>query len=166
MTRYPRDIAGHGAGASGASWPNGAKIAVQIALDFEDGGDNSLLQGDAASEAFLFEITGARAGFWRLHRLLSGLPVTVYRAVTALARAPARLAAMKAAGLEIAGHGLTSVEHKHISAGEERAAALERVLEFLRRHDGVWFATREQIADHWARTHPAVARTLPSEMDK
>ena len=73
---------------------------------------------------------------------------------------------MKAAGWEIASHGLTSVEHKHISAGEDRTAALERVLEYLRGHDGLWFATREQIADHWTRTHPAVARTLPSEMDK
>ena len=96
MTRYPRDLRGHGPDAPHAAWPNGAKIAVQIVLNYEEGGENNILHGDAASEAFLSEITGAqpwvgmrhwnmesiyeygaRAGFWRLYSMMSDLPVTV-----------------------------------------------------------------------------------------
>ena len=99
MNRYPRDMRGYGATPPAAAWPNGAKIAVQIVLNYEEGGENCILHGDAASEAFLSEIVGAaawpgqrhwnmesiyeygaRAGFWRLHRLFTDLdiPVTVY----------------------------------------------------------------------------------------
>ena len=99
MTRYPRDMIGYGGQTPDPKWPNGAKIAVQIVLNYEEGGENNILHGDAASEAFLSEIVGAvawpgqrhwnmetiyeygvRAGFWRLHRLLKDLPVTVVRA--------------------------------------------------------------------------------------
>ena len=303
-------MTGHGANPPAANWPNGAKIAVQIVLNYEEGGENNILHGDAASEAFLSEITGAqpwpgqrhwnmesiyeygsRAGFWRLHRLMSDLPVTVYGVATALARAPEQVAAMTAAGWEIASHGLKWIEHKDMSAEEEaaqireairlhtevtgsaprgwytgrcsmntvdlvaregsfayiadsyaddlpywvraggkdqlivpytmdcndmrfaiqagytngdqfesylkdsfdmlyaegqegapkmlsiglhcrlmgrpgRAAALKRVLDYFRQHDGVWFATREQIADHWARQHPPKQGLRPSEMNK
>ena len=146
MNRYPRDMSGHGANPPAANWPNGAKIAVQIVLNYEEGGENNILHGDAASEAFLSEITGAqpwfgqrhwnmetlyeygsRAGFWRLHRMLSDLPITVYGVATALARAPQQVAAMKSSGWEIASHGLKWVEHKDMGEEEERAQIAEAI---------------------------------------
>ena len=118
MKRYPRDMSGYGPTPPEAHWPGGAKIAVQLVLNYEEGGENNILHGDAASEAFLSEIVGAaawpgqrhwnmesiyeygaRAGFWRLHRMLKDLPITVYGVATALARAPEQLAAMKSAGV-------------------------------------------------------------------
>jgi OHCU decarboxylase len=310
VSRYPRDMTGYGANPPAANWPNGAKIAVQIVLNYEEGGENNILHGDAASEAFLSEITGAaawpgqrhwnmesiyeygsRAGFWRVHRMLSDLPITVYGVATALARAPEQLAAMKSSGWEIASHGLKWVEHKDMPADEERAAiteairlhtevvgeaprgwytgrcsnntvalaaetgqfayvadsyaddlpywvqaggrdqlivpytmdcndmrfaiqagytngdqfesylkdsfdylyeegrvgapkmlsiglhcrligrpgraaALRRAIEHFKSHEGVWFATRLEIAEHWAKENPAMPKTRPSEMDR
>ena len=310
MNRYPRDLTGYGATPPNANWPNAAKIAVQIVLNYEEGGENNILHGDAASEAFLSEITGAqpwpgqrhwnmeslyeygaRAGFWRVHRLLRDLPITVYGVASALARAPEQVAAMKASGWEIASHGLKWVEHKDMPEAEERAqiaeairlhtevtgtpprgwytgrcsnntvrlaaqtglfdyvadsyaddlpywthvedrdqlivpytmdcndmrfgiqagftngdqfesylkdtfdvlyeegragapkmmsiglhcrligrpgrlAALRRVIEHMQSHEGVWFATRLQIAEHWAAEHPPHAKLAPSQMDR
>ena len=310
MNRYPRDMTGYGAKPPAANWPNGAKIAVQIVLNYEEGGENNVLHGDAASEAFLSEITGAsawpgqrhwnmesiyeygsRAGFWRVHRMLSDLPVTVYGVATALARAPEQVAAMKASGWEIASHGLKWVEHKDMPEDEERsqiaeairlhtevtgtaprgwytgrcsnntvrlaaetgqfayvadsyaddlpywlpvgrkdqlivpytmdcndmrfaiqagftngdqferhlkdsfdylyeegeagqpkmlsiglhcrligrpgrAAALRRAIEHFQSHEGVWFATRLEIAEHWAQENPPMSLNRPSEMDR
>ena len=138
--RYPRDFRGYGPVAPDAAWPGGAKIAVSVVLNYEEGGENNLLHGDAASEAFLSDIAGAapwpsqrhwnmesiydygaRAGFWRLHRLFTGMdiPVTVYGVSTALARNPEQVAAMKAAGWEIASHGLKWIEHRDMDPAEE-----------------------------------------------
>ncbi len=144
--RYPRDMIGYGATPPNANWPGGAKLAVQIVLNYEEGGENCVLHGDAASEAFLSEIVGAsawpgqrhwnmesiyeygaRAGFWRLHRLMADLPVTVYGVATALARSPDQVAAMKSAGWEIASHGLKWVEHKDMPEDEERAQIAEAI---------------------------------------
>ena len=310
MKRYPRDMTGYGGAVPAAQWPNGAKIAVQIVLNYEEGGENNILHGDAASEAFLSEITGAapwqgqrhwnmesiyeygsRAGFWRVHKLLKNTPITVYGVATALMRAPQQLKAMKEAGWEIASHGLKWIEYKDMEPQEERAQireairlhtevvgeaprgwytgrcsmntvdlaaeegdfayiadsyaddlpywvraggkdqlivpytmdcndmrfaiqagytngdqfesylkdsfdmlyaegaegapkmlsiglhcrligrpgramALKRALEHFAKHDGVWFATREQIADHWASLHPPAEGTAPSDMDR
>ena len=310
MTRYPRDMTGYGATPPNANWPGGAKIAVQIVLNYEEGGENNILHGDPASEAFLSEITGAapwpgqrhlnmesiyeygsRAGFWRLHRLMADLPVTVYGVATALARAPEQVAAMQSANWEIASHGLKWVEHKDMPEDVERAqiaeairlhtevtgaaprgwytgrcsnntvrlaaetgqfayvadsyaddlpywmrfgrtdqlivpytmdcndmrfaiqagftngdqfesylkdsfdalyaegdagapkmlsiglhcrlmgrpgraAALARVIDYFKSHKDVWFATRLEIAEHWAAQHPPVAQTRPSQMDR
>ncbi len=146
MQRYPRDLRGYGPTPPDAKWPNGAKIALQIVLNYEEGGENCVLHGDAASEAFLSEIVGAaqwpgqrhwnmesiyeygaRAGFWRLYRLLKDLPITVYGVATALARSPEQVAAMKEAGWEIASHGLKWVEHKDMAEDEERASIAEAV---------------------------------------
>jgi peptidoglycan/xylan/chitin deacetylase (PgdA/CDA1 family) len=119
MNRYPRDMTGYGATPPDPKWPGGARIAVQIVLNYEEGGENNILHGDPASEAFLSEIVGAqpwpgqrhwnmesiyeygaRAGFWRLHRMLRAtLPVTVYGVATALARSPDQVAAMQDGGL-------------------------------------------------------------------
>ncbi|MBC6436679.1 MAG: allantoinase PuuE [Rhodobacteraceae bacterium] len=146
--RYPRDMHGYGATPPQANWPGGAKLAIQIVLNYEEGGENNVLHGDAASEAFLSEIVGAhpwpgqrhwnkeslyeygaRAGFWRLHRLFTemALPVTVYGVATALARSPAQVAAMKDAGWEIASHGLKWIDYKDFSPEDERAHMEEAI---------------------------------------
>lgn len=138
--RYPRDFRGHGPNPPDAQWPGGAKIAISVVLNYEEGGENSLLHGDAQSEAFLSDIAGAapwpgqrhwnmesiydygaRAGFWRLHRLFveKSIPVTIYGVATALARNPEQVEAMKAAGWEIASHGLKWVEHRDMPPEEE-----------------------------------------------
>lgn len=154
MNRYPRDFRGHGPDAPDAQWPGGAKIAVSLVLNYEEGGENNLLHGDAQSEAFLSDIAGAapwpgqrhwnmesiydygaRAGFWRLHRLFTGLgvPVTIYGVTSALARNPEQVAAMKAAGWEIASHGLKWVEHRDMSPEEEA----RQIAESFRLHEEV-----------------------------
>lgn len=148
MNRYPRDMNGYGAQPPKANWPGGAHVAVQFVLNYEEGGENCILHGDAASEAFLVDVLGsqpwpgqrhanvesmyeygARAGFWRLHRLFTEakLPVTIYGVATALMRAPAQLAAMQQAGWEIASHGLKWVQHKDMSPEEERAQIAEAI---------------------------------------
>ena len=138
--RYARNMTGYGAQPPNADWPKGSRIAVQIVLNYEEGGENCLLHGDQASEAFLSEIVGAaawpgqrhwnmesiyeygaRAGFWRLHRMLAPYPVTVFAVATALARAPEQVKAMHEAGWEIASHGLKWIEHKDMTEAEERA---------------------------------------------
>ncbi|MEJ6394157.1 allantoinase PuuE [Gymnodinialimonas sp. 2305UL16-5] len=306
VPRYPRDLMGYGPTPPDPRWPGGARIAVQIVLNYEEGGENNILHGDPASEAFLSEITGAapwpgqrhwnmeslyeygaRAGFWRLHRMLRDYPVTVFGVATALARGPEQVAAMQDADWEIASHGLKWIEHKDMSDAEERAQiadaialhtevtgapprgwytgrcsmdtvrlvseagdfdyiadsyadelpywmrlgqrdqlivpytmdvndmrfaiqaghtepgdfersiqdafdmlyaeggrmlsiglhcriagrpgramALKRALDHIAGHKGVWFATRQQIAQHWAATHPPRAEIAPSQMDK
>ena len=144
---YPRDMTGYGANPPDPHWPNPdgtgpAKIAVQFVINYEEGGENNILHGDAASEAFLSEIVGAapwpgqrhwnmesiyeygaRAGFWRLHRMFTeaGIPATVYGVTTALERSPEQTRAMIEAGWEIASHGLKWIEHKDMPEEEERA---------------------------------------------
>lgn len=148
MSRYPRDFLGYGANPPDAAWPNGAKIAVSLVLNYEEGGENNILHGDAGSEAFLSDIAGAapwpgqrhwnmeslydygaRAGFWRLHRLFTdmAIPVTIYGVATALARNPEQVAAMKSAGWEIASHGLKWVEHRDMPEDVERAQIAEAI---------------------------------------
>lgn len=148
MKRYERDLLGYGATPPDARWPGGARLAISLVVNFEEGGENCLLHGDAASEGFLSEIPGAqpwegmrhwnmesiyeygaRAGFWRLHRLLTGrgVPATVYGVATALARAPAQVEAMQAAGWEIASHGLKWVEHRDMPPETEARAIAEAI---------------------------------------
>ncbi|KQO41556.1 allantoinase [Methylobacterium sp. Leaf85] len=139
---YPRDLVGYGRNPPHPRWPSGARIAVQIVLNYEEGGENCILHGDAASEAFLSEIVGAqawpgqrhmnmesmfeygsRAGFWRIWRLLQArnIPVTVFSVATALARHPDIAAAMKEADWEIACHGLKWIDYRDFTREEEKA---------------------------------------------
>jgi chitin deacetylase len=148
LHRYPRDFTGHGPNPPDPHWPGGARVAVSLVLNYEEGGENAVIHGDAASEAFLSDIAGAapwpgkrhwnmeslydygaRAGFWRLHRLFTGraLPVTIYGVATALARAPEQVAAMQAAGWEIASHGLKWIDHRDMDEAAERAAIAEAI---------------------------------------
>ena len=139
---YPRDMRGYGRTPPDPRWPNGAKICVQFVLNYEEGGENNILHGDAASEAFLSEIVGAqpwpgqrhwnmesiyeygaRAGFWRLWRMFTKrrLPLTVWGVATALMRSPEQVAAMKEAHWEIASHGYKWIDYKDFSEADERA---------------------------------------------
>ncbi|AEV37183.1 polysaccharide deacetylase family protein [Pseudovibrio sp. FO-BEG1] len=141
MMDYARDMIGYGRNTPDPKWPGNAKIAVQFVINYEEGGENNILHGDAGSEAFLSEIVGAeswlnqrhmnmesiyeygsRAGFWRLWRLFQKhkFPVTCYGVATALERNPGAVEAMKEAGWEIASHGLKWIEYKDFSAEEER----------------------------------------------
>jgi OHCU decarboxylase len=152
-TSYPRDMRGYGAHPPHARWPNGARIAVQFVINYEEGGENCVLHGDAASEAFLSEIVGAqswpgqrhmnmesiyeygaRAGFWRLHRMFTerNLPVTVFGVASAMARNTEIVAAMQEAGWEIATHGLKWIDYKDYTAQAERAHIDEAVAQHTR----------------------------------
>lgn len=164
-----RDMIGYGRTPPRAEWPDGARIAVQIVLNYEEGGENCILHGDAASEAFLSEIVGAapwpgqrhmnmeslyeygsRAGFWRLWRLLTErrVPVTVFGVATALARNPEAVAAMREAEWEIASHGLKWIDYRDMPRAEE-AAQMDAA---IRLHEAVtgerplgWYTGRSSV---------------------
>ena len=146
--RYVRDMRGYGANPPDPKWPGGANVCVQFVVNYEEGGENNVLHGDAASEAFLSEVVGAapwpgkrhwnmesiyeygaRAGFWRLHRMFTetNVPVTVYGVASALARSPDQLAAMQAADWEIASHGLRWIDYRDHEESAERADLLEAI---------------------------------------
>lgn len=153
---YPRDLAGYAGNPPPADWPGGARTAVQFVVNYEEGAENCVLHGDAASEAFLSEIVsaspvadqrhmsmesiyeyGARAGFWRLHRLFTerALPVTVFGVAMALERNPAAVEAMLAAGWEIASHGYRWIDYQHVDQTTERGH-LEKAIEIHERVTG------------------------------
>lgn len=154
MSEYPRDMVGYGAAPPRAEWPDGARIALNFVINYEEGGENNILHGDAASEAFLSEIVGAdawpgqrhmnmesiyefgsRAGFWRLHRMFTSrnLPVTVFGVAMALKRNPDAVAAMQSAGWEIASHGLKWIEYRDAPEKVER----DHIKEAIRIHRSV-----------------------------
>jgi putative urate catabolism protein len=137
---YPRDMIGYGRTPPDPQWPGGALIAVQFVVNYEEGGENNVLHGDAASEAFLSEIAGAqpwpgmrhmnmesiyeygsRAGFWRLHRMFSERDIkpTVFGVATALERNPPATRAMLEADWEIATHGLKWIDYRDFSEDDE-----------------------------------------------
>ncbi|RWO31761.1 MAG: allantoinase PuuE [Mesorhizobium sp.] len=139
--RYERDMRGYGANPPDPKWPGRAHVAVQFVVNYEEGGENCVLHGDKASEAFLSEIVGAapwpgqrhrnmesiyeygaRAGFWRLLRLFTEaeVPITCYGVATALARSPDQVVAMQEAGWEIASHGLRWIDYRDHAPEDER----------------------------------------------
>jgi allantoinase len=148
QSSYPRDMTGYGACPPVPRWPDEARLALQIVLNYEEGGENCILHGDSASEAFLSEIVGApaipdmrnmnmesiyeygsRAGFWRLHRLFTErqIPITVFGVAMALQRNPEAVAAMREANWEIASHGLRWIDYQHVSLEHERSHLLEAI---------------------------------------
>ena len=163
---YPRDMIGYGARPPHARWPGGARIALQIVLNYEEGAENSVLHGDAGSETFLSEITGAqafrarhmsmeslyeygsRAGLWRLLRLLRErrLPATIFGTAMALERHPDAVEAMLRDGHEIASHGWRWVSYQDVSEEIEREH-VARAVESLRRLTGKapegWYTGRD-----------------------
>ncbi|MBG6077353.1 allantoinase PuuE [Polaromonas sp. CG_9.11] len=150
---YPRDLKGYGRNPPHAAWPGRARIAVQFVLNYEEGGENSVLHGDAGSEQFLSEMAsppayperhlsmegiyeyGARAGVWRLLREFEkrGLPLTVFGVGMALERCPEVTAAFCELGHEIACHGWRWINYQGIDEATEREhmargmAAIERL---------------------------------------
>jgi len=142
MNDYPRDLRGYGARPPDPQWPGGARTALQFVINYEEGAENCVLHGDAASEAFLSEIVGAdaypgqrhmnmeslyeygaRAGFWRLHRLFTerGFAVTVFGVAMALARNAEAVAAMQDADWEIASHGYRWIDYQDVDEATEKA---------------------------------------------
>lgn len=141
MNDYPRDMKGYGQETPKVTWPNKAKVAVQFVINYEEGAENCILHGDAASETFLSEIIGAqpfvnerhmnmesfyefgsRAGFWRLHKLFTArdLPVTVFGVAMAMQRNPEAVNAMLKADWEIASHGYRWIDYQKVSIETER----------------------------------------------
>ncbi|OFA00628.1 peptidoglycan deacetylase [Duganella phyllosphaerae] len=144
---YPRDLVGYGRTPPHARWPGGARVALQFVLNYEEGGENSVLHGDAGSETFLSEIIGAasfpdrhmsmeslyeygsRAGLWRVLRLFEDrqLPLTVFGVAMALKRHPEAVAAFQSLGHEIACHGLRWISYQNMDEATERAHMKEAV---------------------------------------
>ncbi|MYM70827.1 allantoinase PuuE [Duganella sp. FT134W] len=144
---YPRDMIGYGPKPPHAQWPNQARVALQFVLNYEEGGENNVLHGDAGSETFLSEIIGAasfsnrhmsmeslyeygsRAGLWRLLRLFEErkLPLTVFGVSMALKRHPEAVAAFQQLGHEIACHGLRWITYQNMDEATERAHMKEAV---------------------------------------
>ncbi len=145
---YPRDLVGYGEHPPHPRWPGDARVCLQFVINYEEGGENNVLHGDAASEAFLSEIVGAqpwpgqrhanmesiyeygsRAGYWRLHRLFTArnMPVTVYAVASALGRYPGIVESMRRAGWEIATHGLKWIDYRDHAPEAERADIDEAV---------------------------------------
>jgi allantoinase len=177
-TPYPRDLVGYGRRPPHPRWPGDARLALQIVLNYEEGGERSILHGDPASETFLSEIVGAeafagmrhltmesvyeygsRAGFWRLMRIFEErrVPVTVFGVAMALERNPEAVAAMVAAGHEIASHGWRWISYQFVDEATERDH-IRRAVDTITRLTGQaplgWYTgrdspnTRRLIVEH------------------
>ena len=136
---YPRDLAGYGPDVPDPRWPGGARVAVSVVVNLEEGGERSVLHGDDGSESGISDVIGAepfagrdlrvesmfdygaRTGIWRLHRLLAerGLPATVFAVGMAVERAPGIVADLAAAGHEICGHGYRWIDYRHVDPAVE-----------------------------------------------
>jgi putative urate catabolism protein len=176
---YPRDLIGYGRNPPHAQWPGGARIAVQFVLNYEEGGENSVLHGDAGSEQFLSEMFnpasyperhismegiyeyGSRAGVWRILREfeLRQLPLTVFGVAMALQRHPELCAAFTELGHEIACHGLRWIHYQNVDEAIEREH-MQQALEIIQQLTGTrplgWYTgrdsprTRRLVADDGA----------------
>jgi putative urate catabolism protein len=172
-----RDLVGYGAVPPEASWPGGARVAVQFVINYEEGAENSVLNGDALSEGFLSDMVGAarhparamameslyeygsRAGFWRLHRLFAtrGVPVTVFGVAAALAMNPAAVEAMLAADWEVASHGLRWIDYQDVAEDIER----DHIAQAIALHTQVTGA--RPLGWYQGRTSPNTAALIAQE---
>ena len=163
---YPRDLIGYGRNLPDADWPGGARVAVQFVLNYEEGGENCVLHGDAGSEQFLSEIIGApafparhmsmesiyeygsRAGVWRILREFERrrLPLTVFGVSMALERHPELTAAFVAQGHEIACHGWRWIHYQNVDEATEREH-MRIATDIIRRMTGAapqgWYTGRD-----------------------
>jgi putative urate catabolism protein len=138
---YPRDLIGYGRTPPQADWPGGARIAVQFVLNYEEGGENSVLHGDPSAETFLSEVVGAqpvhgmrhvsmesiydygsRVGVWRILKLFAAkqVPLTVFAVGMAAERHPEAIRAMVADGHEICSHGWRWINYQYVPESVER----------------------------------------------
>ncbi|NIK08772.1 putative urate catabolism protein [Xanthomonas arboricola] len=173
-----RDLVGYGATPPAVQWPGGARIAVQFVINYEEGAENCVLNGDAGSEAFLSEMVGtqaqpgaramameslyeygSRAGFWRLHRLFTtrNVPVTVFGVAQALASNPEAVAAMQAADWEIASHGLRWIDYQQVDEATERAHIAQAIAVHTR------VTGSRPLGWYQGRTSPNTARLVAEE---
>ena len=138
--KYPRDMIGYGSKEPRVTWPNNAKLALQIVLNYEEGAENNILHGDKSSENFLSEIIGAKAikgrhinmesmyeygsrrGFWRIHKLFQEkkIPVTIFGVAMALERNPEVCNAIKNGNYEIACHGWRWIDYQNVKKSVEK----------------------------------------------
>ena len=153
---YPRDLLGYGSTPPPARWPGNARVAVQFVVNYEEGGENCVLHGDVASEAFLSEIVGARpipgrrhlsmesiyeygsrVGVWRLFDLFRArqVPITVFAVAMALQRNPAVADAALANGFEICSHGYRWIDYQEVPEPVEWEH-LQRAVEIIRQLTG------------------------------
>ncbi|MDC7694839.1 allantoinase PuuE [Asticcacaulis sp. DXS10W] len=174
----PRDLIGYGPTPPDAQWPDGARIAVQFVINYEEGGENSVLNGDKGSEAFLSEMVGAqshigaramameslyeygaRAGFWRLHRIFTErkAPVTVYGVATAMQMNPAAVEAMLTAEWEIASHGYRWIDYQNVPEEVER----DHIHKAVELHTQLTGA--RPLGWYQGRTSPQTARLVVEE---
>ncbi|MBX7455893.1 allantoinase PuuE [Mycolicibacterium sp. 3033] len=179
---YPRDMVGYGRTPPDPQWPGGAALAVQFVLNYEEGAENTVLDGDPASETFLSEMTpaepfpdrhmsmeslyeyGSRAGLWRLLDVFSrrGIPLTVFAVARALQRNPDAVTAFTELGHEIACHGLRWISYQRFSEDVERrhmAEAVQIVRELTGAAPRGWYTgrdsprTRELVVEHGGFTY-------------
>ncbi len=156
--RYPRDVRGHGRHPPHANWPGRARVAVQFALNYEEGGENNVLHGDPTSETFLSELVtaqayenrhmtmesmyeyGSRVGVWRILREFEKrrLPLTVFGVVSALERYPELAAAFVERGYEIASHGLRWIHYQNVPEATERRHIGVATHVLRQMTDGTW----------------------------
>ena len=175
---YPRDLIGYGRTPPHAAWPGGARIAVQCVLNYEEGAEANVLDGDAGAETFLSDIPnaapvpgarhmsmeqiyeyGSRAGVWRLLRLFAryDIPLTVFGVALAMQRNPAVVDAFLEAGHEIASHGWRWINYQSVPEADERAD-LARAIEVHRRLTG-----ERPLGWYTGRTSPNTRRIVAEE---
>jgi len=172
-----RDLVGYGASPPRAAWPGGARVAVQFVINYEEGAENCVLNGDDLSEGFLSEMVGAarhparamameslyeygsRAGFWRLHRLFADrqVPVTVFGVASALAINPVAVEAMLGADWEIASHGLRWIDYQAVPEAVER----DHIAQAIALHTRV--TGSRPLGWYQGRTSPNTARLVAEE---
>lgn len=165
-----RDLIGYGRNPPQVAWPHGARIAVQFVINYEEGGENCILEGDPASEAFLSDVInaaprvglrhksieslyeyGSRAGFWRLHRLFGefGVPATVFAVGRAIEQNPDAVEAMLESNWEIASHGYRWIDYQSVTPDVERAY-IRRAIEIHKSMIGCepagWYIGRDTAA--------------------
>ena len=178
MEEYPRDMVGYGATPPEVKWPDGARVAVQFVINYEEGGENSILHGDAASEAFLSEIVGAqpfmgkrhmsmeslyeygsRVGVWRLFDLFrrKQVPVTIFAVAMALERNPAVAERAMELGFEICSHGYRWIDYNDVAEEIEREH-LHRAIQIIRNLTG-----ERPLGWYTGRTSPNTRRIVAEE---
>ncbi|MEH6477207.1 MAG: allantoinase PuuE [Sneathiella sp.] len=175
---YPRDLIGYGANPPDPKWPNKARVAVQFVLNYEEGGENCILHGDEASEAFLSEIVGAdalpgvrhismesiyengsRAGVWRLLRLFKkhDIPLTIFAVAMALERNPDVTNAFMEAGHEICSHGYRWINYQYVPEDVEREH-MQKAIEIIKRMTG-----ERPLGWYTGRTSPNTRKLVAEE---
>ena len=166
LNSYPRDMTGYGQNSINPKWPNNAKVAVQFVLNYEEGGENCILHGDNASEAFLSEIVGAkpyegvrhmsmesiyeygsRAGVWRILRLFKefDIPITVFAVALAIARNKELANYLVEHNYDICAHGFRWIDYQYVDENTERdhiKDCISMLTEFLGKRPEGWYTGR------------------------